>query len=72
MSIWCCRSHLEGSYSALVEQALHQLSGTLGAGVKGVLVESQSRSTTWSDKKFVVVGVFNPLPAADFVQVLFR
>ena len=60
------------SFSALVEQVLRQLSGTLGAGVKGVLVEGQSRSTTWSDKDFVMVGVFNPVPAADFVQVLVR
>ena len=60
------------SFSALVEQVLRQLSGTLGAGVKGVLVEGQSRSTTWSDQRIVVVGVFNPVPAADFVQVLVR
>ena len=55
-----------------VEQVLRQLSGTLGAGVKGVLAEGPSRSTTWSDKEFVMVDVFNPVPAADFVQVLVR
>ena len=60
------------SFSALVEQVLRQLSGILGAGVKGVLVESQSRSATWSDHRIVVVGVLNPVPAADFVQVLVR
>ena len=61
-----CHNNREGSYVVLglVEQVLSQLSGTLGAEVKGVFVESQSRSTTWS--------VFNPVPAADFVQVLVR
>ena len=52
------------SFSALVEQVLRQPSGTLGAGVKDVLVESQSRSTPWGNKEFVM--------AADFVQVLIR
>ena len=33
------------SFAALVEQVLRQPSGTLGAVVKGVLVQSQSRST---------------------------
>ena len=55
------------SFSALVEQVLRQLSGTLGAGVKGVLVGSQSRSTIWGDKEFVMVDVFNPVPAAHFL-----
>ena len=74
MSIWSAVAiaRVVTSFSALVEQVLRQLSGTLETGVKGVLVAGQSRSTTWSDKQFVMVGEFNPVPAADFVQVLFR
>ena len=74
MSIWSAVAiaRVVTSFSALVEQLLRQLSGILGAGVKCVLVKSQSRSTTWSDKEFVMVDVFNPVPAAHFVQVLVR
>ena len=74
MSIWSAVAfaRVVTSFAALVEQVLRQPIGTLGAGVKGVLVQSQSRSTTWNDKEFVVVGVFNPVPAANFVQVLVR
>ena len=69
MSIWPAVAivRVVTSFSALVEQVLRQLSGTLGAGLKGVLVEGQSRSTTWCDKEFVMVDVFNPVPAAHFL-----
>ena len=74
MSIWSAApiARVVTSFSALFEQFLRQLSGTLGAAVKGVLVESQSRNITWSDKEFAMVVLFNPVPAADFVQVLVR
>ena len=74
MSIWSAVAfaRVVTSFAALFEQVPRQPSGTLGAGVKGVLVESQSRSTTWSDKEFVMVDVFNPVPAAHVVQVLVR
>ena len=74
MSIWSAVAfaRVVTSFAALVEQVLRQPIGTLGAGVKGVLAEGPSRSTTWSDKEFVMVDVFNPVPAADFVHVLVR
>ena len=74
MSIWSAVAiaRVVTSFAALVEQVLRQPSGTLGAVVKGVLVQSQSRGTTWGDKEVFMVDVFNPVPAADFVQVLVR
>ena len=74
MSIWSAVAitRVVTSFSALVEQDLRQLSGTLGAGVKGILIEGQSRGTTWGDKEVFMVDVFNPVPAADFVQVHVR
>ena len=74
MSIWSVVAipRVFTSFSTLVTQVLRQPSGTLGAGVKGILIEGQSRGTTWGDKEVFMVDVFNPVPAADFVQVLVR
>ena len=74
MSIWSAVAfaRVVTSFAALVEQVLRQPIGPLGAGVKGILVEGQSRGTTWGDKEVFMVDAFNPVPAADFVQVLVR